>query len=184
MHMATRTLAATIVFAAFQPSGAQQSTTSGTQVPQQTGSKVSQKEAQQALDFQNTKRNDVGVPPLAWSADLAADAQAWADHLAADNKCQLAHKTENPHGENLFGGSGAFYTALTASQSWYAESKLYKGDALTPDNFAPIGHYTQMVWKNTQKVGMGQATCKGFSGAMVIVAEYDPHGNVLGEKPY
>ncbi|SNT33563.1 pathogenesis-related protein 1 [Granulicella rosea] len=182
MHL-IRTVAATALLAAFHAGGAQESATPV--VPSQTGSKISQKEAQQALDFQNAKRNDVGAPPLQWSADLAADAQAWAEHLAHDKKCQLEHKTDNSHGENLFGGTGAFYTALSASQSWYSEIKAYNGgDAITPGNAAAIGHYTQMVWKNTQKVGMGQASCGGLRGAMVIVAEYDPHGNVLGEKPY
>jgi pathogenesis-related protein 1 len=53
---------------------------------------------------------------------------------------------------------------------------------LTAANFAPTGHYTQMVWRSTTQVGMGQASCPG--GALVIVAEYNPPGNYIGQKPY
>ena len=151
-------------------------------VPAITGSNVLQDQAQIALDFQNEKRHDVGVPPLQWSADLAADAQKWANHLAADEHCNLVHTTNDPHGENLFGGSGASYTALSASQAWYSEISKYHYGVLNSTNWAPTGHYTQMVWRNTTQVGIGQASFSG--GAVVIVAEYDPPGNYLGQKPY
>ncbi len=151
-------------------------------VPADTGSKVTREQAQAALDFHNKVRKDVGAPPLEWSADLAAVAQKWAEHLASENNCGLSHTPNNPHGENLFGGSGATYTALDASQDWYGEIKKYQYDVVTSSNFTATGHYTQMVWKTTRMVGMGQASCAG--GGTVIAAEYDPHGNVLGQKPY
>jgi pathogenesis-related protein 1 len=163
------------------PSGAQVSGQSAA-VASRTGSKVPQDQAQAALDFQNSKRQDVGVPPLQWSADLAAAAQRWADHLAADEHCNLVHTVNDPYGENLFGGSGAPYTALSASLAWYSEIAKYHYGVLNGTNWAPTGHYTQMVWRNTTQVGMGQATCSG--GQIVIVAEYTPPGNYLGQKPY
>ncbi len=146
------------------------------------GSKMSATDAQAAVDFQNSKRKDVGAPPLAWSAELAVVAQRWADHLANDKNCDLEHSTGSKFGENLFGGNGMAYTALDASQSWYAEIKDYTPGALTDSNWAKTGHYTQMVWSKTQHVGMGQAFCK--DGSTVIAAEYDPPGNYMGQKPY
>jgi pathogenesis-related protein 1 len=151
-------------------------------VPSDTGSKVPQAQAQAALDFHNKVRKDVGAPPLQWSPELAAAAQKWAQHLASDNNCGLSHTPNDPHGENLFGGSGAPYTALDASKDWYGEIKQYKYGPVTYQNFSATGHYTQMVWNTTTKVGIGQATCSG--GGIVIAAEYDPHGNVIGQKPY
>jgi pathogenesis-related protein 1 len=151
-------------------------------VPSDTGSKVPQAQAQAALDYHNKVRKDVGSPPLQWSPELAAAAQKWAQHLASDNNCGLSHTPNDPHGENLFGGSGAPYTALDASQDWYGEIKQYKYGPVTYQNFSATGHYTQMVWNTTTKVGIGQATCPG--GGIVIAAEYDPHGNVIGQKPY
>ncbi len=150
-------------------------------VPQTTGSAVRTAQAQAALDFHNAKRAEVGTPPLQWSAQLAAVAQTWANHLAKDANCSLQHTRSNTYGENLFGGSGMAYTAVDAANSWYSEKPKYGGGELTNDNWAASGHYTQMVWRNTTQVGMGQATC---NGAIVIVAEYDPAGNYMGEKAY
>jgi len=151
-------------------------------VPPNTGSSVSQREAKDALDFHNAKRHDVGAQPLQWSPDLAAAAQKWANHLAADRQCNLEHNATNSNGENLFGGSGSAYNALFASQAWYSEIKDFKYGILTNANWQATGHYTQMVWANTTKVGIGRATCSG--GAIVIVAEYNPPGNYIGQKPY
>jgi pathogenesis-related protein 1 len=152
------------------------------QVPANTGSSVSQHDAQDALDFHNAKRRDVGAQPLQWSAELATAAQQWANHLAADRQCNLEHNVANSNGENLFGGSGSAFNPLFASQAWYSEIKNFKYGVLTNANWQSAGHYTQMVWSNTTKVGMGKATCSG--GAVVIVAEYNPPGNYMGQKPY
>ena len=38
--------------------------------------------AQRLLDRHNEERRRVGVPPLAWDAQLAADAQDWAEEIA------------------------------------------------------------------------------------------------------
>ena len=151
-------------------------------VPSNTGSNVPQAQAQLALNFHNAKRHDVGAPPLQWSATLATVAQNWANHLARDSGCNLIHTVNNQYGENLFGGSGAPYTVLDASQDWYSEISKYTYGVLTPANWAPTGHYTQMVWSRTTQVGIGQATCSG--GGTVIAAEYSPPGNYMGQKPY
>jgi pathogenesis-related protein 1 len=155
-------------------------------VPNSTGSKILQSEAQGALDFHNKVRNDVGSPPLEWSSELSAYAQAWADHLAKD-KCKMQHrphdgKWKQIHGENIFWGSSTSFNATNASEDWYSEIKDYKHGPLNNSNWFKTGHYTQMVWKNTTKVGLGQATCP--TGAIIIVGNYDPPGNYLGQKAY
>jgi pathogenesis-related protein 1 len=147
-----------------------------------TNSHVNLQDAQQALDLQNAKRHDVGVPPLTWSTDLAAVAQKWADHLAADQACDLVHTQGGPYGENLFGGSGRVFTAVDAVNDWYSEISKFHYAPLADNTWFDSGHYTQMIWRNTTKVGMGRATCP--SGRVVIVAEYDPPGNYMGQKPY
>jgi len=44
--------------------------------------------------------------------------------------------------------------------------------------FLFAGHFTQVVWKGTQELGLGMAT---KSGRTVIVATYNPPGNYIGE---
>ena len=160
-------------------------TVQGQRILEATGSKISQKEAQEALDFHNKVRKDIGSKPLNWSSELASYAQSWADHLAAD--CKLVHRPNKgpwaqKHGENIFWGGGEDYNALDASKSWYSEIKDYKYGKLNNNNWYKTGHYTQMVWRNTTHVGMGMTVCK--NGSILIVANYSPAGNYIGEKPY
>jgi pathogenesis-related protein 1 len=154
-------------------------------VPVPTGSEISQKDAQEALDFHNQVRADVGSPVLKWSEDLAQYAQSWADHLAAE--CKSGHRPTKgawaqKYGENIFWGGGEEYNALQACESWYSEIKDYKYGPIAGKNWYKTGHYTQMVWKDTTHIGIGKAVCN--NGAILIVANYNPSGNYMGEKPY
>lgn len=152
-----------------------------------TGSKISAEDAQAVLDHHNKARADLGIPPLAWSTQLAAYAQAWADSLANGNDCMLNHREsagENgqSYGENLFGGSSSeTFKPIDASMAWYDEIKNYTYGKVDESN-SNAGHYTQMIWKNTKEVGVGVATCP--NGGVVVVANYNPPGNFSGEFPY
>ncbi len=155
-------------------------------VPDITGSKVTKEEAQTALDFHSKVRADVGVTALTWSPDLAKFAQEWADHLASQG-CDMQHRPRTgewtqKYGENIFWGKGADYSALDASKSWYSEIEFYTHGEISSSNWSKTGHYTQMVWKKTSQVGIAVAKCS--DGAIIIVANYDPAGNFMGESPY
>jgi pathogenesis-related protein 1 len=157
----------------------------GQTVPKNTGSEITTTAAQLALDFHNKVRKDVGSPPLKWDVELAEYAQEWAEYLAFVKNCQIQHRVFDPsknRGENIFWGSGKEYSALDASESWYSEINDYTYSVVNYQNYYKTGHYTQMVWKNTKKVGFGIAKCR--SGAIIIVANYYPCGNVIGQKPY
>jgi pathogenesis-related protein 1 len=148
-------------------------------VPERTGSRVSRKAAQEALDNHNQIRSKLGIPPLVWSPVLSAAAQQWADHLA--KKGVMMHSGSDGIGENLFAGYGREYTPNDAVAAWYSEKKQYtygKFRTSGPD----VGHYTQLVWKNTKRVGMGIAKSK--DGKIFIVANYYPAGNYIGQRPY
>lgn len=158
----------------------------GQTVPSETGSKVTQDDAQQALDFHNKVRKDVGAPALQWSAELAQYAQAWADNLAKKG-CKMEHRPDagewkQQHGENIFWASGGSYGLLDASKAWYSEIKDYKHGPISDANWPVAGHYTQMVWKNTTQVGIAMATCA--SGEIIIVGNYSPPDNYWGQKAY
>lgn len=135
---------------------------------------------QAILAHHNKVRANVGVGPLRWDDKLASYAQEWADHLAAKG-CRMQHRQPNAYGENLFQGTAGRYGALDAAKGWESEKKDYRGQPLTPKNFAPVGHYTQMVWRDTKRVGCGEALC---NGTLIIACNYDPPGNVLGRTPY
>lgn len=44
------------------------------------------------------------------------------------------------------------------------------------------GHYSQIVWANSERVGCGRALCSNGWG-YIIVCNYDPPGNVVSQKP-
>ena len=143
-------------------------------------------DAQEALDFHNKIRKNVGSPPLSWSVKLAEYAQAWANQLA-NSGCKIKHRPrsgewQQKYGENIYWCNGFVATAMNASENWYSEIKNYKHARLSNENWQGCGHYTQMVWKTSTMVGLGVATCE--NGAMIIVANYDPPGNFMGAWAY
>ena len=46
------------------------------------------------------------------------------------------------------------------------------------------GHYTQVVWRNTTKIGCAIYTCPGFQYGSTVVCDYGPGGNIGGQSPY
>ena len=149
------------------------------------GSNLSLQEVQQLLRLHNEVRGDVGVGPVTWSKKLAIYAQEWANQLASTN-CKLKHrpisgKWKQEYGENLFMGIAGYYGVANAVKAWESEKQYYRGKTLNPSNWYDSGHYTQMVWKNSKEIGCGKVEC---NDKIIVVCNYDPPGNILGQKPY
>ncbi|QDU87502.1 Cysteine-rich secretory protein family protein [Pirellulimonas nuda] len=138
-------------------------------------SKLTKAEIAVMLDIHNQARREVGAPPVAWSDGMAQYAQRWADKLAQEGK--LEHRQNSPYGENL----AMAKTARDAAGMWYGEKDKYGGQKMDNQNFLVFGHYTQMVWSGTAKIGCGKAT---VGGRTIWVCNYDPPGNKIGDKPY
>ena len=64
------------------------------------------------------------------------------------------------------------------SQNWYNEVNLY--DFNSQGFSGETGHFTQVVWKNTQYVGFGLAWNRR-GNKFFGVANYYPAGNVMGQ---
>ncbi len=142
----------------------------------------------------NKWRAEVGEAELSYSPALADSAQAWANNLKQINHCQMRHsRSGGLYGENLFWAG-----ALTWSDgrrelqrvspekvvdSWGSEKQDY--DHAT-NRCAPgkkCGHYTQMVWRSTTRVGCARAVCEDTL-EQIWVCRYQPAGNWVGKKPY
>jgi len=133
-----------------------------------------------ARDFlarHNAVRARVGMHPLAWSGRLAAHAQDWADTLLARN--QFVHRPNLTYGENLFEITGATASPAQVVNAWSAESRNY--DYTSNRCSGKCGHYTQIVWRDTKRVGC--AVARGRERE-VWVCNYDPPGNWVGKRPY
>ena len=145
-----------------------------------------------ALQVHNDARKEVGVTPLVWSEKLEEQALKYAKQIARTNDYKHSN-TED--GENLamfyeYEESNKVKTFVysdtplyDASMAWYEEIKDYKYSKIKRFRIGPkIGHYTQMVWKDTKEVGIASAISK--NGKVYVVARYYPVGNYLGEYPY
>lgn len=131
------------------------------------------------LDAHNAAREQVRVDPLRWDCRLARYAQSYAEKRAGD--CRLVH-SGGPYGENIFWGYGRAYTASDAVESWVSEKRYYDYDSNSCVRGRVCGHYTQVVWAGTKRVGCVRVRCR--NGADYIVCSYDPPGNMAGQWPY
>ncbi|XP_005377985.1 PREDICTED: cysteine-rich secretory protein 3-like [Chinchilla lanigera] len=123
---------------------------------------------------------------MEWCRVAAQKAQDWAD------RCQYRHsgsehrKLNVSCGENLFRSSTPFSWS-SAIQLWYDESKDFTFNVGPKRPSAVIGHYTQVVWYSSFRVGCGIAYCPSFAHLKYfMVCHYCPSGNIRGKlyTPY
>jgi uncharacterized protein YkwD len=109
---------------------------------------------------------------LVWDDELADYAEKYA------SQCEFRHSS-SPYGENLATG----YPSISAAvKIWYNERERYSYNH--PGYSTATGHFSQVVWKSTRKLGCGYVACNGKNGTpgKFLVCEYSPHGNVLNKK--
>jgi len=135
---------------------------------------------QAILGEHNKYRAEVGVPPLQWSDNLAASAQQWANHLA-----QTGTFEHSGSGENLAEGTARAFSVIQLVDFWINEKNSFRNGTFpnvsNTGNWADVGHYTQVVWRNTTEVGCGLASGNGND---VLVCHYNPAGNVTGQSVF
>lgn len=132
------------------------------------------------LQLHNEARKEVGVDPLKWDLTLEAYARDYAKERSGD--CDLIH-SGGPYGENIYWGYGEGYNdAKAAMKYWLDEKQFYDYD----NNICMFGreclHYTQIVWKDSKRLGCASATCP--DDRVFFTCNYDPPGNIWGEWPY
>ncbi|HEY4176475.1 MAG TPA: CAP domain-containing protein [Kofleriaceae bacterium] len=132
------------------------------------------------------------LPDLVWDQDLADIAAAWIAQchdtdqpigLVDHNPAHTNGYNGQPFGENAYGSSGGA-TGPAAVQSWAAEKTDYTYSSNTCGAGKICGHYTQLVWRATTKVGCAIHTCPGLTYGSTIFCDYAPAGNFGGQKPY
>jgi Cysteine-rich secretory protein family len=131
------------------------------------------------LETQNAERVRVGAPPLAWDATLAKSAESWAKELARTSN--FDHQKQDAEGENLWMGTVAAFQPEEMVDGWVQERKFFMSgrfpDVSTTKEWSDVGHYTQLIWKTTTRVG-----CAKVANAEndFLVCRYSPPGNWIG----
>ena len=119
------------------------------------------------------------------------------------------HRTDDKYGENIAGWAGSKVPGAERAVTWWLEEKK-AFDKLNADgeytfgdekektetdaegNERPlvVGHYTQMVWRTTRRLGAAKLTFQladdrgHVRSYLAVVCNYDPAGNVDGKKPF
>eukprot|EP00401_Gymnodinium_catenatum_P066006 CAMPEP_0117623220 /NCGR_PEP_ID=MMETSP0784-20121206/88537_1 /TAXON_ID=39447 /ORGANISM="" /LENGTH=352 /DNA_ID=CAMNT_0005427169 /DNA_START=78 /DNA_END=1133 /DNA_ORIENTATION=+ len=176
------------------------------------GGSITELERQAILNKHNSLRSAVSVPctaadmsELTWDQDLASAAETWA------SQCNWRHdpgNAANGWGENLAMSWSSVGNAFDAAMlegfvdQWYAEANdvewssdfatLEPKEYADPENMCTsynsgsgkcmIGHYTQVVWAASKKIGCGVARCDtglvSNRGGVFMVCKYSPAGNL------
>eukprot|EP00401_Gymnodinium_catenatum_P005221 CAMPEP_0117575088 /NCGR_PEP_ID=MMETSP0784-20121206/62008_1 /TAXON_ID=39447 /ORGANISM="" /LENGTH=527 /DNA_ID=CAMNT_0005374111 /DNA_START=98 /DNA_END=1681 /DNA_ORIENTATION=- len=125
----------------------------------------------------NGFRKEHGAGDLGWNDECYVSAKKQAD--ACQEKGGMFHDNcEGPsgrHGQNIFWCSAPGSSALRMVQAWYDEMVDPGYDFSSPGFTSGTGHFTQVVWKGSQGVGMALSEDGRFA-----VANYFPAGNVMG----
>lgn len=137
------------------------------------------------LAAHNIERARIGVPRLDWDPALAADARVWAVQLAATGR--FAHSPDEPgkpiEGENLWAGTPRAFSPESMVALWAAERADYQ-PGVFPNNSRSgdvenVGHYTQLIWRNSRRVGCASAVGREEE---VLVCRYSEAGNIIGQR--
>uniref|UniRef100_A0A672GI92 Cysteine-rich venom protein TEL1-like n=1 Tax=Salarias fasciatus TaxID=181472 RepID=A0A672GI92_SALFA len=145
-------------------------------------------EQNEIVNKHNTLRRSVSptatdMKKMSWNSEAAANAQRWA------NTCSMKHSSSSDRvisssgcGENLY-MSSAKNSWSSAIQKWYDEVKNWRyGQGSI--NGGVVGHFTQVVWYNSNKIGCAMAYCPNSTYKYFYVCQYCPPGNYQLARPY
>jgi hypothetical protein len=134
------------------------------------------------LAAHNAERARAGAMPLAWDNALGTAAAAYAQQMAMTARFEHSDRSKRRGtGENLWMGThGAF--SLEAMVGAWASEKRWFAPGLFPNisrtgDWVDVGHYTQMIWPTTQRVGCALAATPRID---YLVCRYATAGNIDG----
>ncbi|KAL7663483.1 SCP domain-containing protein [[Candida] zeylanoides] len=132
--------------------------------------KLDAKFAKAILDAHNKDRAQHQAGDLSWDKTVYEYAQAYADQY--DCSGGLTH-SGGKYGENLAVG---YADGPAAVQAWYSE-----GDNWNYGSSSSYNHFTQVVWKDTTKLGCAIKDCSANNWGHYVICSYDPAGNMIGD---
>ncbi|WP_193742833.1 CAP domain-containing protein [Sphingobium bisphenolivorans] len=139
------------------------------------------------LGMHNAEREALGLAPLAWDSALAADAASYAREMARTDIFRHSPRASRaiPSGENLWMGSRGHHDYQVMVDAFLDERRLFRRTGKLPDistsgRWEDVGHYTQIIWRGTRKVGCALAEGQSYD---YLVCRYFPAGNVFGRNP-
>jgi glioma pathogenesis-related protein 2 len=128
---------------------------------------------QSILEHTNNLRATHRSAPVTWDTTLETSSQTHASYLS---KLGRLEHSDGPYGENLAYFSSDSDPVRSAINLWYAEVAKY--DYNQPGYNSATGHFTQLVWNASRRVGA--AVARDERGRSFVVMRFVPAGNMLG----
>ena len=143
---------------------------------------------------------------LRWEEEIAVKSQAWAEKCDYTHEANKHCKTAGFHslGENIAVSTINYPGTMTTDRDllgmvrhalesmWKEHSHFTFGKSPGKCSREPCGHYTQMVWAETEAIGCGLTACFDIKhwnpgkdrNTLFLVCKYGPAGNINGIFPY
>jgi hypothetical protein len=136
------------------------------------------------LAAHNAERAGAGLPPLAWDNGLGAAAAGYARHLAFTGRFEHSNRqARRGIGENLWKGSHGAFSVEAMVGGWASEKRWFRRGTFPyvsrTGSWEDVGHYTQMIWPTTQRIGCALASTPGID---YLVCRYGIAGNIDGRR--
>ena len=117
------------------------------------------------LAAHNVERAHARVAPLVWDNALGFAAAAYARQIALSGRFQHSNRKARPGtGENLWMGSRGVFAPEAMVGAWASEKRWFRPgvfpNVARRGSWEDVGHYTQMIWPTTTRVGCALATTR------------------------
>lgn len=132
----------------------------------------------------NAERARAGAAPLAWDNQLGTGAAAYAQQLAIAGRFAHSDRSNRPGiGENLWMGTHGAFSVDAMVAAWASEKDFFM-PGIFPEvsrsgDWEDVGHYTQMIWPTTRRIGCAIASTPRID---YLVCRYAGAGNVTGQR--
>jgi hypothetical protein len=137
------------------------------------------------ISAHNQARRQYRVGPLIWDEGLASDARAYAQVLARTSRFEHDPQRgrQAKQGENLWMGTRTAYSYADMIGHLVGERRFYRPGRFPAvsrtGDWSHVGHYTQIVWPTSQRVGCATASNRAND---YLVCRYWPAGNIVGTE--
>jgi hypothetical protein len=134
------------------------------------------------LAAHNAERARASVPPLVWDDALGTAAATYATQMAMTGRFAHSDRAARPGtGENLWMGTHGAFTVEAMVGGWSSEKRFFMPGTFPnvsrTGSWEDVGHYTQMIWPQTSKVGCALASTTRID---YLVCRYAFKGNIDG----
>jgi hypothetical protein len=124
---------------------------------------------------------DPTLPLVSWDNVLADSAYDYLSRCPGGNTALAPHNANRTSdykalggtdsvGENIYAGTSSV-SPTAAVNTWMSEASKYD---YTANNIGEAGHYTQVVWRASVRIGCAIVNCPNYQYSNTVLCDYAP----------